>query len=755
MPILENYRHYFDIDPDYFPAVNEAVINSKPDMWKKFFPHETFVKLLKNTVSVLDRKQKLSIWVEGAYGTGKSHAVLTEKKLLDASEEDTREYFERYHLDMDLYKNLQRIKNSGKILTVHRYGSSNIYGDNDLVLAIQESVEKAMAAAGIENKGKDSLRESVIRYLSDSENKQSFNIYVKGSYKDLFGGDDVDGIVEKLKTYQDIPLHTLMDKIFKVARERQIRAFTMTANDLCDWLIEVIHANELKAIVFIWDEFTEYFYNNTRNLTGFQALCELSETEPFYFILVTHVSSGLFHEGDKDFIKLNGRFVNPHSLISLPENIAFQLMGAAMEKSKDETILADWQDITEDLADRTKESRKVVKGIAKIEDKEMLDILPIHPYTALLLKHISSAFDSNQRSMFDFIKNDRGDEIKGFQWFIDNYGPENENPLLTIDMLWEFFYDKGRDMLAHDIRSVLDYFTRSSNQRLDPEEKRILKTVLLLQAISQHAGDSVELFIPNEKNVDSAFEGTDLDGGASRIAERLVRDKVLFHKQLGGGKFQYAAYVNEVSDAELEKYKEDVDKKTTTSLITEQLVDKTTVAEAITLGGALKLRYELKYVSASDFDQAIRVFRNREAELENRIPAVVCFAKDDKEASLISKKIKEALQDGSYHIVFIDATATPFGKDGYEQYRNEMANAMYQQGKDGTLFGQYANNAKDALKKWKNRISSGEFIVFTEKKQDGERATTMDMLFSVLQAVNKDKFQRCLEAAYSVLPTRH
>lgn len=26
MPMLEKYRHYFDIDPDYFPAVNEAVI---------------------------------------------------------------------------------------------------------------------------------------------------------------------------------------------------------------------------------------------------------------------------------------------------------------------------------------------------------------------------------------------------------------------------------------------------------------------------------------------------------------------------------------------------------------------------------------------------------------------------------------------------------------------------------------------------------------------------------------------------------
>lgn len=753
MPILENYRHYFDIDPDYFPAVNEAVINSKPDMWKKFFPHETFIKLLKNTVSVLDRKQKLSIWVEGAYGTGKSHAVLTLKKLLDANPEDTQEYFEKYRLDADLRNNLRRIKNSGKILTVHRYGSSNIYGDNDLVLAIQESVEKALAAARIENRGKDSLRESVIRYLSDSENKQSFNIYAKGSYADLFGGDDVDAIVEKLKTYQDLPLHTLMDKIFKVAHERQIRAFTMTANDLCDWLVEVIHANGLKAIVFIWDEFTEYFYNNTRNLTGFQELCELSETEPFYFILVTHVSSGLFHEGDKDFIKLNGRFVNPHSLISLPENIAFQLMGAAMEKSKDETILEDWKDITDDLADRTKESRKIVKGIARINDKEMLDILPIHPYTALLLKHISSAFDSNQRSMFDFIKNDRGDEIKGFQWFIDNHGPEDENPLLTIDMLWEFFYDKGRDLLAHDIRSVLDYFTRGSSQKLDPEEKRILKTVLLLQAISQHAGDSVELFIPNEKNIDFAFEGTDLDGGASRCAERLVRDKVLFHKQLGSGRYQYAAYVNEVSGAELEKFKEEVDKKTTTSLITEQLTDKTTVTEAVTLGGALKLRYELRYVSASDFDQAIRAFRNREAELENKIPAIVCFAKDDAESALVGKKIRDAISDGSFHMVFIDATTTPFGKDGYEQYRNEMAQAMYQQGKDNTLSAQYASNAKDALKKWKNRIASGEFIIFSEKKPSGERATTMDALLALLRAVNKDKFPSCLEAAYSVLPT--
>lgn len=751
MPILEKYRHYFDIDPDYFPAVNEAVINSNPEMWKKFFPHDTFVRLIRNTVSVLDRKQKLSIWVEGAYGTGKSHAVLTLKKLLDANEAETKEYFEKYHLDSAMGNSLQRIKNSGKVLTVHRYGSSSIHGDQDLVLAIQESIDHAFTLAGMENRGSDSLKESVIRYLSDPENKKSFGIYVEGSYSDLFGGDTVDGIVEKLRSYTDAALHALMEKIFKVARERQIKAFTMTPHDLANWIKETIKVNNLKAIVFIWDEFTEYFYNNTRNLTGFQELIEISETDPFYFILVTHVSTGLFSDRDQDFIKLNGRFVNPHCQISLPENIAFQLMGAAMEKNTDPEVLQDWEMTTDDLQDRTRESRKQVKSIARIEDKELQDILPIHPYTALLLKHISSAFDSNQRSMFDFIKNDRGDEIRGFQWFIDNYGPEDENPLLTIDMLWEFFYDKGKDFLAHDIRSILDYYTRGANQRLEGDEKRVLKTVLLLQAISQHAGDSVELFIPNERNINNAFEGSDLEGAASRCAEKLVRDKVLFKKQLGGGKFQYNAYVNEVSGAELDKFKAEIDRKTTSSLITEQLTDRTTVADAIALGGALKLRYELRYVCGTDFDTQIKQLRNQEASFENKIVAVVCFAKDDNESVIIGKKIRDALRDGSYHMIFVDATTTPFGKDGYGQYRNDMAQSMYQQGKDNTLAGQYASNAKDALKKWKSRIGDGEFVVCTEAKPDGERVTTLDALYTLLAEINKARFPESLEAAYNVI----
>lgn len=750
MPMLEKYRHYFNIDPDYFPAVNEAVITKKPDLWKKFFPHETFVKLLKSTVSVLERKQKLCLWVEGAYGTGKSHAVLTLKKLLDSTEEDTLEYFQRYEMDNDLYNRFQAVKSSGHILTVHRYGSASIRSDHNLVFAIQESIEKALVKAGIENKGGNALKEATITWLSDKDNRNYFNGLITGAYSNLFGGDDVDAVIEKLRTFSGDALAKVMDNIFKVADERQVKALSLSVTDLGNWIREVIRANNLKAVVFIWDEFTEYFYNNARNLTGFQELCEISETDPFYFVLVTHVTQGLFHERDQDFIKLNGRFVSPHSMINLPENIAFQLMGAAMEKNKDEAVLDDWEVALGDLTARTQESRKLVKSRARITDKEMVDILPIHPFAALLLKYISSAFDSNQRSMFDFIKNDRGDEIKGFQWFIDNVGPEDDNPLLSVDMLWEFFYDKGKEYLAHDVRSILDYYNRIENQKLDSDQKRVLKAVLLLQAISQYAGDSVELFIPNEKNLNNAFEGTDLDGSAARCAEQLVREKVLFSKSLGDGKFQYAAY-NHEDGIDTTPFEEKIDLKSTSALITEELADKTKIVDVINLGGALKLRYELRFVSSSDFDTTVRQLRNTEEKYENKIIAVACFAKDDAESVVLGKKIREALSAGTSNIIFIDASRTPFGASGYGAYRHDMALSISQQGKDNTLAVQYALNAKDSLKKWKNRIAAGEFMLHTTDKPNGEWVATLDALYDLLAEINKKKFALCLEGSYNVI----
>lgn len=740
------YKDYFDIDPDYFPAVNPDVIKSNPELWKKFYPHETFIKLIKDIVSVLNRQQKQNIWVEGAYGTGKSHAVLTLKRLLESTEQETIEYFETFKLDQDLMKKFLNVKREGKIITIHRYASSSIKGDNDLFIAIQESIEQALHAAGIDNAAHGAMKDAVVRYLSDDINKQYFNELVKGPYNSLFGGNDADKIVKDLQAFTEDALRELMRKIFKVASERQIKAFTLDDKGLCEWIRETIKQNNLNAIVFIWDEFTEYFQNNMTALTGFQTMLELSATEHFCFIPVTHKSEALFNASDTMKSKILDRFVRPRCVIELPENMAFQLMGAAMQKNSDPVVFKEWtEEILPDLCDRTVNSRKIVGEQTKLNDEQMKGILPIHPYAASLLKHISTSFESNQRSMFDFIKNDRGDDTKAFQWFIKNCSPLDENPLLTVEMLWNFFYDMGKESLALSIRQILDNYPRLCRAKLLEDEKRILKAVLLFQAISFEVRDSVDLFLANEKNLNSAFEGSDLEGTASRIAEKLVGDKILFKKIIGKNEV-YSVLIGEVADDQIDKYKKKYETKTTTSLITEGCLD-----EAIELPAALKLRYKLTYVSLTDFEQNAKRWINEAQKDQKHLYAVVTFAKDASERMILSQKIITKLSENpDMSVVFIDCSKTVLGKEKFDEWVEYKAKADFHSGKDKDQSTQNTNYANDVLKIWRNNIKGGEFVYYSKDRLNGETLATEEALMDELRAYNRKIFSHGLEC-YNVI----
>ena len=740
------YKDYFDIDPDYFPAVNPDVIKSNPELWKKFYPHETFIKLIKDIVSVLNRQQKQNIWVEGAYGTGKSHAVLTLKHLLDSTEQETKEYFETFNLDQDLLKKFLYVKSEGKIITVHRYASSSIKGDNDLFIAIQESIEQALRDAGIDNAAHGAMKDAVVKYLSDEYNKQYFNGLVTGPYASLFGGSDADKIIKDLQEYTEDALRELMRKIFKVANERQIRAFTLDDKGLCEWIRETIRQNKLNAIVFIWDEFTEYFQNNMTALTGFQTMLELSETEHFCFIPVTHKSEALFSAQDTMKNKILGRFVRPRCVIELPENMAFQLMGAAMQKNSDPVIYQEWtEEILPDLCDRTVNSRVIVGKQTKLNDEQMRGILPIHPYAASLLKHISTSFDSHQRSMFDFIKNARGDDTHAFQWYIKNCGPLDDNPLLTIDMLWNFFYDMGKESLALSIRQILDNYPRLSRANLLEDEKRVLKAVLLFQAISFEVRDSVDLFLANEKNLNSAFEGSDLEGKASHIAEKLVRDKILYKKIVGKNDV-YSVLIGEMSEDQIEKHKKKYLTKTTSSLITDGALD-----EAIELPAALKLRYKLVYAGITDFEQTTKKCMN-EAERDGKhLYGVVTFAKDSSERLALSQKITTKLNENpDTPVIFIDCSKTLLGEEQFAEWVEFKAKADYHSGKDKDQSTQNSNYANDVLKNWRKNIKDGEFVYYSKVRLNGETLATEDALMDELCAYNRKIFTNGLEC-YNVI----
>ena len=363
---------------------------------------------------------------------------------------------------------------------------------------------------------------------------------------------------------------------------------------------------------------------------------------------------------------------------------------------------------------------------------------------ALILKNIASAFQSNQRSMFDFIKSSNTDDVKAFQWFIENRGPYDDHPLLTVDMLWNFFYEKGRDNLTSDIRLILDTYPQQQNLRED--EKAVLKVILIMQSIDQRSKGIIELFKTTEQNLSYVFEGitSGLDISCKNIAKQLKDKGILIAKPTNDGQHVYAAAVLAGDQAKIDTYKKDLRQNTTTS----KLVTDGGLSTVLSLHPALKLRFEsepgtgkITPVTVTDFLRTINILKDKATGWN--FHAVIAFAKDDVEATAFRKTIRTAVADKLYeNIIFIDALSTPLGSDAFEQYIEFSAMAMYYQGNNTVSSRENTDKAKRVLDQdWKNRIYNGRFIVYTHDNQGGEKFNNGQGVASVLQRVVNNRFE--------------
>lgn len=743
------YRDYFNIDPKYYAAVTADLIESGMVSWKSFYPHETFVKLLEKTHTVLSGKDPRSLWVEGAYGTGKSHAALTVKSLLDATDEEVTEYFEDYGLSKDLCQKIIADKNDGLLITIHRIGSGSIRSDQDLILAVQDSIMAALEKHGITNRGEASLRDAALKWLEKKANRDYFNTLIaEEQYAWTFGGNDVDAVIDRLQNGTPAQIAKTMRDIITVAENNGITALRLDIQGMADWIKSIIAENQIKAILFIWDEFTEFFQNNPNSLTGFQTLAEISLSHPFYFMIVSHESRSLFLNAETAK-KILDRFVPPVK-IELPENMAFRLMAQAMKTTQDTMLKSEWEEykgeLTDDLAGvcsyitSSMKSSSTLGQKTVLSEQELQAIVPIHPYAALLLKHLSVAFSSNQRSMFDFIISNDMTDAKAFKWFINNYGPLDRPNLLTIDMLWDFFYGKGQNGLNDDVRVILDSYSLLRSDKMTPDEQQVLKTVLLLQAISLRISD-VELLKPNEQNVDLAFSGTGWSKGKARsIAEKLVRDGILFKRTVGGGKSEYTIANSTGDAATIKKLKDTVVRETKT----QDLIINADLIGAIILPPAINGRYILNGAAYGNFTPAVA--KLAAISHSERFSVLVTFALNDDEAALVKNQIVNGIKSGKHNIIYVDASLSPMGKDLFEQYVESMAYSRYYAQNDKHRAGEFQKQAAKCLNDWKEKIAGGAFMLYSAEYPSGKRLANITSLQDEFSLINHQKYYYGLES---------
>jgi hypothetical protein len=698
----------------------------------------------------LARQEKRSLWIQGAYGVGKSQCAYTLKKLLDVPEEELCAYWGTKALEhqVDLLEKLvgQR-NNGGGILTVYRYATSDISSSRNFYFEIQKSIRNALREKGL-YEGEQALKESVIAWVEKPANKNWFNeLLSQPQYHSMFAQGNADAVLTSLRGNQ---VTALMNNIFALADKEGVTALNIDVDRLIGWLIDVIDRNNIK-IVFVWDQFGDYFdIGGGEKVDAFQKLCELVNHKPFFFIPVTHYAGDSYIKNNDAWKSVSDRFIP--AMIRLPDNIAFDLIGHAFDVKQ--SAKSNWPILADDLNGRINGARNAVMKAAKIADQQVIkDIMPLHPMAAILLQNIASAFKSNQRSMFDFIKSSNMDDVKAFQWFIENTGPYDDHPLLTVDMLWNFFYEKGRDNLTSDIRLILDTFPQQQNLRED--EKAVLKAILIMQAIDQRLGSTIDLFKATDQNLSYVFEGIpDLEGTKSANIAKGLKDKgILVSNPIGGGRYVYAAAVLAGDQAKIDKFKKDVRENSNTS----KLVNEGGLSTVLSLPPALKLRFEseqgtgkITTVTVADFTRTINSLRDKATDWN--FHAVIAFAKDDAEAATFRKTLRTTVADKQYeNIVFIDALSTPLGQEAFEQYVDNSAMAMYYQGNQNTSSRESAEKAKHVLDQdWKNRIYNGQFVVYTYANKEGEKLGNGQGVVSVLQTIVTNKFRYVFDFAKSL-----
>lgn len=736
------YKDYFNIDPKYYSAVTEQLIKDGDVSWSGFYPHATFIKLLEATYNLLSKKDNRSIWVEGAYGTGKSHAALTIKSLLECPDQELVRYFEDFKLSQDLKDKFLSIKNSGTILTIHRIGTSSINNDIDLVVAIQQSIMEALKEKGIQNFGEASMAESFVHWTNDQANKDYFNALAqKSDYLNfIIGGKSVDEILQLLSSDNPEMQEAVMKEIVKVLYDAGQNRLIKTIPQLVEWIKNIIDKNQLEAIVFIWDEFTEYLKNHPVALTGFQTIVELSQSKSFYMMIITHESSGLFSDKETRN-KILGRF-QPPIKIELPETMAFKLMAQAMKKTSDPELSHEWEDfvvqLNNDLHDVIN-TIKHCKAYRDIENKDLQTIVPMHPYAALLLKNIATLFNSNQRSMFDFIISNDMTNAKGFKWYINQFGPfDDDYNFLTIDLLWDFFSRNEQNSLNDKVRSILSSYNLLDPNKLVIEEQRVLKTIALLQAISLELPEGQELLTPTEENIDLAFSGLPNwpKGRAIRVATGLLTKNFIFKRPISNNRFEFSI-LSVHNNESIEPYKKSVKEEIKTS----DLIAKGELKNAIAVPDSCKERFLFESACFSNFNQMIQKVKSIPSV--NRFKTVITFAIDDEELAKNNKVFSQHINE--LEDLIIIETLSPMGKDLLERYIDNMAHSKFNAQKDKKQAEYYQNEALKVLQTWVNQIKSGAFMLYTPENRQGLRIANAESLKDTLAGLNKKKYYYGLE----------
>ena len=161
------YRDYLGIRPDYAPCMTLADINKTPDTWMGFYPHVSFVEILRELLKSLEGGYK-TLWITGAYGTGKSHASLVLQKLFTDDEVRVLEWLDsRKTLIPGPVRKRLLEQREANVLVVYDVNADGVDAKNQFLMRLQRGITNALEERDFTIPLKGKLDEVIERIRQD------------------------------------------------------------------------------------------------------------------------------------------------------------------------------------------------------------------------------------------------------------------------------------------------------------------------------------------------------------------------------------------------------------------------------------------------------------------------------------------------------------------------------------------------------------------------------------------------------------
>jgi hypothetical protein len=698
------YKDYFGIRPDYAPCMTLADINKTPETWLGFYPHDSFVEILRELLKKLEGGNK-TLWITGAYGTGKSHASLVLQKLFMDDETRVQKWLElrKAQIPEPVCKGLlaRRRENA---LVVYDVNADGVDAKNQFLMRLQRGITKALEAGGhtIPLKGKldeviERIRQDETHFFAERDAMQARLSHLNAGIK------TADALEKKLRDANQEA--GLVSDAMRVLVARHIY-LDLSAEDFLAWVDASLNANGLSKLVYIWDEFSSFMERNRSELKTLEQLAEAAQQGRFYFVPVTHTDiSSYVAAGSESAKKANNRFT--FKRLDLPNETALKLAADAfVVKPEKATEWTQERDVLWHSVNGVAENYMVVNK-AGIDAADFKGILPLHPMAAFLLKHLSVAVGANQRSMFEFLN---GEEFKSF---IEKGGLDvSGHQFLTVDHLWRYFVERDDLGTGQAVQEARGEYARRE-QDLQPDERRVFKAVLLFGLIEQMQGTGHPLLSVTVENIQRSFEGDGALQGMDAILRNLEQKHCF---AIVNGRCE--RFRDRSDTKEIEEKKAALDSKFGDLVLKDTEAELAKQLKGVNYGG----RFDVRTAGINGLSASSIAKRESFGDNGNRVLVQFILARDEQEQLRIPEKVKElAKQFKDHRMLFVTLPGVSFCHDNAKAWdeftENSARLALASDNASKKVFETQVSGAKAA---WHSKATSAAKLIVYKPNVNGE-----------------------------------